>query len=324
MVPKVSICTITYNHQQYIADALDSFLQQRTNFPFEIVIGDDGSKDDTERICRDYASRYPGIIRYHRREPNMGMMPNMIQTMEECEGKYIAICEGDDFWTDPEKLQLQYDFMEAHPGHSLCCHLHSVLTKGKLMPMHKELNADEKDVTTEEYMMQPFFHTTSYFFRRDAMPKPFPDWYRNVLAGDHFLVLLLSLKGKIGCLNRRMSVFRNHGRSVSFTRTALDLKENFVHHLRIFDEYTYLRFHDTLKKVIRKWNFLYKVYEHVSYWKKLGYFMRNTGYYTNNFSYLGGFRTMVKFVVPYWIVNLRSKRFERSLLSILFNPWERK
>jgi len=298
MSPKVSICTITYNHQQYIADALDSFLQQRTNFPFEIVIGDDGSKDDTERICREYASRYPGKIRYQRREPNMGMMPNMIQTMEECEGKYIAICEGDDFWSDPDKLQLQHDFMEAHPDYSLCCHLHSVLAKGKLMTMHKELDVDEKEVTAEEYMRDPFFHTTSYFFRKDSMPQPFPSWYRNVLAGDHFLVLLLSQNGKIGCLNKRMSVFRNHGRSVTFTRTALDIKKNFVHHLRIFDESTAGKYHTTLEKVIRNWDLVYMVYEPVNYFKKLRFLSGNLGYYRQNFRKLGGMKLFVKYLIP--------------------------
>lgn len=299
---KVSVCMIAYNHQAFIAEAIESVLSQKTDFPFELVIGDDNSKDDTGRICEEYAAKYPGKIRYFRREKNWGMMPNFIETLQSCTGQYIAICEGDDYWTDVNKLQLQTDFLDAHPEYSLCCHNHSVLTRGKLVTAGKDFTEEFRTVKTEEYLLRPFFHTTSYFFRNTAMPRPFPEWYSHVLAGDHFLVLFLAMKGNIGCLNKRMSVFRNHGSSVSFTRSALDIKQNFVKHLDLFNDYSGKQYQPTIHKVIRKWDILYKVYEPVGYFKRFSYFLRNMGFYLQNFSYLGGLKLFIKYLLPGFVL----------------------
>jgi len=295
---KVSVWMIAYNQQDFIAQAIESILNQKTTFPFEIVIGDDNSKDDTGKICKHYAEKFPGKIRYCRREPNLGMMPNLIATLANCDGKYIAMCEGDDFWTDENKLQYQADFLEAHPDYSLCCHTHFVLAKNKMTPVHKDLSQNVVTVSTEQYLLHPFFHTSSYFFRNDAQPKPYPDWYNHVLAGDHFLVLFLSMKGKIGCLNKRMSVFRNHGSSVSFTRAAKEIKQNFVHHLEVFDQYSNLKFHTTIQRVIHKWNLVYKIYEPGGYFEKIIYFFKNIGFYSRNFTDVGGLKLLIKYFVP--------------------------
>jgi glycosyltransferase involved in cell wall biosynthesis len=289
---------IAYNQEDFIAEAIESILAQKTTFPVEIVIGDDNSKDRTGEICSEYAARFPGKIKYHYREKNIGMMPNFIKTLGECDGKYLAVCEGDDFWTDATKLQRQVDFMEAHPEVSLCCHNHSVLANGETLHANEDIAEDVKILETEDYMRNPFFHTSSYFFRRDAQPAPYPDWYRDVLAGDHFLVLFLSMKGKIGYLNQRMSVFRNHGSSVSFTRKALEIKQNFVRHLEIFNEYSGGRFEDEIREVIHRWNLIYKVYEPTGYLKKLAYLFQNTGFYLQNFRKVGGVKLLVKYLVP--------------------------
>lgn len=295
---KVSVCMIAYNHQAFIAQALDSILAQETDFATEIVIGDDNSKDDTGKICEAYAAKYPGRIRYISRDPNIGMMPNFINTLQACSGEYIAVCEGDDYWTDPQKLKLQAEFLDQHPEYSLCCHRHEVLTQGKLVRAGKDFSAPVLTVPATSYMVDPFFHTSSYFFRKQAMPDPFPAWYRDVLAGDHFLVLFLSMKGKIGCINRSMSVFRNHGSSVSFTRTALDIKQNFVTHLREFDRYSDGKYRSTLNTVILKWDLLYKVYEPVGYFRKLGFLLSHLGFCLRHFRWLGGFKLYIKYLVP--------------------------
>lgn len=295
---KVSVCMIAYNQEDFIGEAIESILNQKTTFPVEIVIGDDNSRDKTGEICASFAARFPGQIKYHRREPNLGMMPNFIKTMGECDGKYIAVCEGDDFWTDENKLQLQVDFMEAHPEVSLCCHNHAVLANGTLEHRNEEITEAELILETEDYMLNPFFHTSSYFFRRDAQPAPYPDWYADVLAGDNFLVLLLSMKGKIGYLNREMSVFRNHGSSVSFTRKRLEIKENFVRHLEIFNRYSEGRYAATIRRIIDRWNLVYLVYEPVGYGTKLAYFLRNVPFYLKNFKMVGGVKLLVKYLVP--------------------------
>ena len=125
--PAVSVCLITYNHAPYIRECLDSILMQQTRFPFEVCIGEDESTDGTREICREYAERHPGRIRLFlrsRSEPERGAymsqgVYNHVRTMQACHGKYMAWCDGDDAWTDPLKLQKQFDAMEADPGLSM-------------------------------------------------------------------------------------------------------------------------------------------------------------------------------------------------------------
>src|SRR3954463_15222753 len=109
--PKVSVAMITYNHAAFIAQALDSVLAQHTDFDFEIVIGDDASSDGTRKIIEEYQARWPKIIKPVFHQPNVGMMKNFRQTLERCSGDYIAILEGDDYWTNQNKLTLQVDYL---------------------------------------------------------------------------------------------------------------------------------------------------------------------------------------------------------------------
>ena len=117
---KVSVCMTAYNQEALIAVAVEGILVQKTDFSVEFHIGDDCSTDRTGEICEDFATRFPEVIRYHRRKHNLGMMPNFLATLAECDGKYIAWCEGDDYWIDDTKLQTQFDFMEASPDYALC------------------------------------------------------------------------------------------------------------------------------------------------------------------------------------------------------------
>lgn len=109
---KISACIITYNHEAYIKECLEGAISQKLNCEYEIVIGEDFSSDATLEICKEYANKYPNLIRLLPREKNLGMIGNWIQTLKDCKGKYIALCEGDDYWTDPLKLQKQVDFLE--------------------------------------------------------------------------------------------------------------------------------------------------------------------------------------------------------------------
>ena len=122
--PLVSICCITYNHEDYITDAIESFLMQKTNFDFEIIIHDDASTDKTAEIVREYEKQYPGIIKPIYQTENQysrGIKVEMF-CFVKTKGKYIAFCEGDDYWIDENKLQKQVDFMETHSEYSLCTH----------------------------------------------------------------------------------------------------------------------------------------------------------------------------------------------------------
>lgn len=121
--PVVSIKCITYNHEKYIVDALDGFLMQKTNFPFEIIVHDDASTDKTADIIREYEAKFPMIVKpiyeaenqYSKHDGSIARIVNA-----QIKGKYVAYCEGDDFWTDENKLQMQFDAMEAHPECTIC------------------------------------------------------------------------------------------------------------------------------------------------------------------------------------------------------------
>jgi glycosyltransferase involved in cell wall biosynthesis len=118
--PLVSVCMITYNHEFYIREAIEAVLMQKTNFPIELIIGEDCSNDNTRKIVREYEKKYPAIIVGQYPETNRGMMENFTTVLQSARGKYIALCEGDDYWTDPLKLQKQVDFLEENGDYSLC------------------------------------------------------------------------------------------------------------------------------------------------------------------------------------------------------------
>jgi glycosyltransferase involved in cell wall biosynthesis len=117
----VSVCVITYNHERFIAKCLDGILSQITNFEFEIIIGDDNSLDDTRLICEMYAKRHGNKINLLPKDKNLGVQKNLKRTLSQCNKEYVALCEGDDYWTDLNKLQKQIDFLEVNQQYSLCC-----------------------------------------------------------------------------------------------------------------------------------------------------------------------------------------------------------
>lgn len=118
--PLVSICCITYNHERFISQCLDGFLMQNVDFPFEIVISDDCSTDNTKKIIDTYVSKYPAIFKDVSPSKNLGSTKNFYHVLEKASGKYIAYCEGDDYWIDENKLQMQVDFLETNPEYGIC------------------------------------------------------------------------------------------------------------------------------------------------------------------------------------------------------------
>lgn len=173
--PVVSIVCITYNHEPYLRDALEGFLMQKTTFPFEIILAEDCSTDGTRKICKEYVARYPEKIRYIYRDHNVGYNENEYEAMCAAKGKYIAYCEGDDYWTDPNKLQKQVDFLESHPEYAVCwhrCKHRNVETKeekndacGKIL-----LNgAEGVDIDLDTYFAGWYTQPLTMVFRKDAL-----------------------------------------------------------------------------------------------------------------------------------------------------------
>lgn len=206
--PVVSVCMITYNHEKYIAQAIESVLMQETNFKYELVIGEDCSTDDTRYIVRAYGERYPEQIRLLLPERNQGMIANFVSTLNVCRGQYIALLEGDDYWTDPLKLQKQVDFLEEHKECVICFHDAKVIHEDGSKESHSYLPAGQKVISTlDDLLVSNFIPTCSVFFR-NGLIKEFPEWYYELKMGDWPLHILNAKHGKIGYINNEMAVRR--------------------------------------------------------------------------------------------------------------------
>lgn len=215
--PLVSICCISYNHERYIKDALDGFVMQKTNFPFEIVISDDCSKDATRDIITEYKAKHPTLIRDVSPEKNMGAIPNFLHVQKKAIGKYVAICEGDDFWVDPYKLQKQVDFLETHSDYVACFH-NAYVQRGQNRGLFNALNESHYPTTEDIISRRWFIATASLTYRKEL--KDFPEWGNGVISGDYLLELLLAKEGKFYYMDDVMSVYRVEGQGISTTMNA--------------------------------------------------------------------------------------------------------
>lgn len=206
----VSISCTSYNHEAYIRDALDGMLAQEVDFRYEILIHDDASTDRTQEIIREYQAGYPEIIRpiYQTENQYSRGVKVGILNRERAQGKYIAICEGDDYWTDPHKLQRQIDYLEAHPECSMCFH-DAVLADADgtvLGPFPGFYRRAEgiKDIDELD-----FIPTASKVYRR-SVTEDLPQWFYKAPYGDFASMLVCSRHGYIYYINEVMSVYRTN------------------------------------------------------------------------------------------------------------------
>ena len=211
--PLVCIRCITFNHEPYIRDALEGFVMQKTDFPFVAIVHDDASTDETARIIREYAERYPDIIKPIFESENQyskkdGSLTRIMDTACEATGaKYMAICEGDDYWTDPLKLQKQVDFLESHPEYSMCFHSVDIKDEGDVKFSEKPFqHLKHKEYTGWEIMDEWTVPTCSTLLRSEIVYKK-PN-NKNFTYGDNVLWLTCACLGKIMCLNDKMAVYR--------------------------------------------------------------------------------------------------------------------
>lgn len=214
----VSVLCTAYNHEQYLRECLDSFLSQETDFPFEVLVNDDCSTDGTAAILREYAEKYPEIIRPFYQEKNLFSqvkMPGLFERVfyPNLKGKYINICEGDDKFSDSHKLQMQVDFLEAHSDYTACVHnttLHFCADNSADRPLIEEKGDRDVEFETVVKGMSSAFHTSSILARREYIVSP-PDFH--YVAGsygftDYAIGLWLTMNGKVRFIDREMSVYR--------------------------------------------------------------------------------------------------------------------
>ena len=210
---EVSVCMITYNHEKYIDRAIQGVLEQDCEYKIELVISNDASTDTTHyRILEAIRGNSSKIkIRYINNSENIGMMANFIQAIKECKGRYIALCEGDDYWIDSYKLQKQVDFLEANTNYAVSFHKVKILKGDKLF---RDSVIEERYENIKKYPATVFdllkhgnfMHTASVVFRNNI--RHFPMEFKYSPVGDYFLHIINSQYGDIHRINEVMGVYR--------------------------------------------------------------------------------------------------------------------
>lgn len=210
---KISVLCITFNHKDYISKCLDSMLAQETDFPFEILVHDDSSTDGTSDIVREYAKKYPNIIKPYIESQNrysQGKSPTF-PLFSKIKGKYVAFCEGDDYWTDMHKLQIQVDFLDKYPDYSACCHqtIKRNLYTGEECFFSSRNN--NSDVTTDSILdwdyKNKYIHLNSVLFRSRVLQKMPHYLIARYPIGDMPFYVYLTTCGKVRFFNKPMSVY---------------------------------------------------------------------------------------------------------------------
>lgn len=206
---KVSVCMITYGHESFIEQAINGVLMQQGDFELELILSNDCSPDTTDVVIQNIVQNHPNAscITYFNHKENLGMMPNFIFALEQCSGSYIALCEGDDYWTDPYKLQKQIDFLEANPDYVLSFHKVRILKPdGSLVPDFITNVPDNYETQETLARLGNYIHTPSIVFRN--IIKEYPKELSISPIGDYFLYMILTEHGKVKYLEDEMAVYR--------------------------------------------------------------------------------------------------------------------
>ncbi|HCL92075.1 MAG TPA: glycosyltransferase [Verrucomicrobiota bacterium] len=204
---------LTYNHEKYIAQAIESVLMQEINFPIELVIGEDCSTDGTREIVKQFAARRPDIIRPILHDQNIGMHRNGEAVGKVCRGEYIACLEGDDYWTAPDKLQKQVEFLDRRPDYSICGHrvMHIFEDRPECTPSPSPVQKESG--TLEDILRWNYLPTCSVMYRA-ALGAERPAWFIGLSHGDWPRWALLAQRGRIGFINEVMARYRVHSGGV--------------------------------------------------------------------------------------------------------------
>jgi glycosyltransferase involved in cell wall biosynthesis len=221
--PLVSVIMITYKHEAFIAEAIEGVLMQECDFEVELIIADDSSPDKTSLIVSKYIETHPKghWIKYTRHKHNKGMMPNFIWALEQAKGKYIALCEGDDYWVDRCKLQKQINLLEVNSKSSICVHdAWSLDDKGALINFVYQVC--KTNYTFREVINQ-WFPTGSIVFKKELLNLNSKLW-KGAICGDLPILALMAGKGEFLCIPQKMNVYRLHQGGISNT---IHQEENF-------------------------------------------------------------------------------------------------
>lgn len=235
----VSVKCLVYNHAPYIRQCLDGFVMQKTNFRFEAIVHDDASTDGTQDIIREYAEKYPDIIKpiyetenqYSKRDGSLRKIMN-----NACNGKYIALCEGDDYWIDPLKLQKQIDFMESHKDCTLCGTNGLIVYQDGLgRPNYFNRFFQTRMLLPEDIIGKWALPTASLLYRKE-ITENYPEWTKRIYSGDQTLILIALNKGNVYAMGDLTCVYRKDLKGKSISNTV-DMSFVLQEHLKLYRNY---------------------------------------------------------------------------------------
>ncbi|MEO8331309.1 MAG: glycosyltransferase [Gallionella sp.] len=296
--PLVSVCIPTYQHASYIAQCLDSVLSQEANFSIEILVGEDQSTDGTREICIAYADKFPDKIRLFLNDRNDVVLidgrpsgkANFLNLYYEARGEFIAICEGDDYWTDKSKLARQVAIFREIPSCSLVFH-NALIVGNSAHGINFSSDLAEGLYDIENVISKPWFvPSQSMLFRKDLLE--LGDWFKHIYNGDYVMQLLLATKFPFYYVDRMMSAYRVHGGGTSRGRKILYHPIKVVETLSIFNCFSEFKYDHLIKKrlddirsgmlVDARAEILRSTILGMSYWEKVLTFR----FYTYVFRYL--------------------------------------
>lgn len=240
---KLTVVTTTYNQENFIEDCIKGVLNQKTNFDFQFIISDDGSTDNTRDIITKYQKKYPDIIKPIFREKNLGPMKNFVTTLNEAHTEYVALCDGDDFWTDKNKLQMQVDFLDKNKKYTICFHKTKIIyddnsQEPEIYPLEMKEN-----LTFDDFMEGNFITANTVVYRwqfkkKNSLIEIFPD---DIVPGDYFVHLYHAKKGDIHYIDKQMSCYRRQASGMWYGTSKPELllkhyKKNGIKMIKFYDE----------------------------------------------------------------------------------------
>lgn len=252
--PKVSVAMVTFNHERFIVQAVESALAQQTDFAFEIVVGEDASTDRTRERLLAIAERCPDRVKLILQAANVGGHANLKQVLSRCQGEYVALLEGDDYWTDPHKLQIQADLLDRRPKVAICHHNSlAVYDDGHASPFAWHRRSPARRTTLNSLLDGNFISTCTAMFRNGLVGE-LPDWGGSLYAGDWRLHILNARHGRIAYIDRVMAVYRLHSGGVWWSQPRRRTLEGLIATAERMSEILTPRQQRRLNRTIARWH----------------------------------------------------------------------
>lgn len=251
--PAVSVAMIARNHEAFVAQAVESVMDQRTDFPVDLVVGDDASTDRTPEILAALADRHAGRIRLLPAAPRLGPAANYVRTLTACRARYVAVLEGDDYWTDPAKLQRQVDLLERRPDLAACFHPVRTVTeppsgREKVYPPRRY----RREVGLRTLLWRNVLNTNAVMYRNEP-PMDLPEFVRSVLPADWPVHILQARRGPFGFLPETMGVYRRHAGGLWSRRRLEEILPHCIDMLRQLDRHLEFRHRTAIARTVWKY-----------------------------------------------------------------------